>query len=242
MNIHGWSFIRAMSEVCQTASINTYTKAPPCEPPPLEPKISQPTPRVREMLRTSSRVECVPAVVEYLESRYLWPLPDGCRIRASVAAEYWDSGRKVGVYPAMLAPVHDIRGELVTCHVTYLQDSRKLTDREPRKIMSGMSGRIGCAVRLTKEAGEMGIGEGIETCLAWHLKTGLAAWAALNTSLLQRFETSHRVEKIHVIADKDTPGLVAAWKLRDRLEMPMELNVPINKDFAEDWEKKHASD
>ena len=196
--------------------------------------IANPTRRIQDLLRTSAPVDLVPDVVGYLQSRNLWPLPPGCTLKAHAGAPYFSDGQMLGRFPALLAEVLDIKGELVTLHVTYLQNNRKLTDHPPRKLLSSTSGRIGCAVRLVPAGPVLGIAEGIETALAAHRILKVPVWAALNTSLLGKFEPPAGVERQIIAADRDVAGLTAAWKLRDRATLPMELRVSTGADFAED--------
>ena len=207
----------------------------PTPPAPTAP--AKPPRRVLDLLRTSTSVDLVPDAVAYLQSRKLWPLPKGCTLKAHAGAPYWDAGDPpalVGRYPALLGEVRDIKGELVTVHVTYLQNNRKLTDHPPRKLLSSTSGRIGCAVRLVPEGRILAVAEGIETAVAAMQILKVPAWAALNTSLLGNFEPAPDVVRLVIAADRDVAGLTAAWKLRDRLDLPMELRVSTGADFAED--------
>ena len=82
----------------------------------------------------------------------------------------------------------------------------------------------------------LAIAEGIETALAFQHLHGLPTWAALNTSLLGAFEPPAGIDRLLVCADRDTAGLIAAWKLRDRLDLDMELRLPQRGDWAEDLE------
>ena len=208
------------------------------------PEPAQPTARVRKLLRTVATPEMVPAVVDYCGSRGLWPFPPGCSLRAHVAVEYWEVGDRpvlLGRYPALVSKVQDSTGELVTAHVTYVPNGRKLTEHAPRKILSSTQGRTGCAVRLMPLQGPvLAVGEGIETCLAAHRLTGLPVWACLNTSLLAKFVPPPEVSAVMILADNDEPGLRAAEKLRDRLQVQASILRPRGGDFAEDWEAANA--
>jgi hypothetical protein len=209
---------------------SSSSAAPTARPP----SIAEPTRRIRDLLRTAATVDLVPDVVGYLQSRKLWPLPHGCTLRAHAGAPYFSDGQMLGRFPALLAEVRDVAGELVTLHVTYLQNNRKLTDHPPRKLLSSTNGRIGCAVRLVPAGPVLGIAEGIETALAAMQIIGVPVWAALNTALLAKFEPPAGVERQIIAADRDVAGLTAAWKLRDRATLPMELRVSVDADFAED--------
>lgn len=241
MNVNNWTFKEALGAVIQAANIGERNGAvsPPRPKPPVgerdTPRV--PTARVFNLLRSSTTPDMVPDAIAYLESRKLWPLPRGCKLRAHAMAEYWDSSVFVGTFPALVAPIHDIQGRLTSAHVTYLQDGKKLEGRTTRKILCPMGDRSGCAVRLMEPGPVLGVGEGLESCLAWHKTHKLPAWSCLNTALLAKFEPPAGVEHIHIIADKDVPGLIAAWRLRDRLGIDFTLSLPTLNDWAEDLER-----
>jgi putative DNA primase/helicase len=192
------------------------------------------------LIRTAAPVELVPDAVNYLKSRKLWPLPPGCTLKAHPQVEYWEPGDVatcIGTYAALIAEVRDVRGELVTVHVTYFENGRKVAGRTPRKILSPTRGHDGCAVRLVPcEGSVLGVAEGIETALAAMQMLQVPVWACLNTSLLSTFEPPAGIDRLLVCADRDTAGLTAAWKLRDRLGLDMDLRLPRRGDWAEDLE------
>jgi len=135
-----------------------------------------------------------------------------------------------------VADIRDVNGDLVTCHVTYLKQGKKLTDNEPRKIISPMTGRIGCAVQLMPITDKVvGIAEGIETALSAAILDSVPVWAALNTSLLARFEPGADVERLRIYADRDEPGLTAACRLMERLQGRVALEILIPSSPAKDW-------
>jgi putative DNA primase/helicase len=233
--LFGWDFPTTIARVAAVAgmSADTTTSSPAPIRAPAQtatPEVRAiPTARVRDLLRNSCEPSQVPCVVAYLNTRGVWPLPNDCTLRAHAGAEYWDAKQRVGRYSALVAPVVDIAGELVTVHVTYLDAGRKLATHEPRKILSGMTGRTGCAVRLVPVTGDtLGIAEGIETALSAMRLHELPVWAALNTALLSKFEPPKSVRKLIVFADADQPGVVAAARLMERLQgrVTVELRVP----------------
>jgi putative DNA primase/helicase len=198
------------------------------------------TRRVLQLIRESCQVEDCEAVRAYLASRALWPLPQGHSLRAHPSVEYWHDRRCVGRYSALLAAVRDGFGEVVTVHVTYIEPcGQKIQDFEARKILSAMTGREGCAVRLMPHGSTLGIAEGIETALSASVMHELPVWAALNTSLLQKFQPPKSVQKLVIFADRDIAGLDAATKLMQRLQgsVQMEIRTPQSKD----WNDAHRS-
>jgi hypothetical protein len=59
--------------------------------------------------------------------------------------EYSVEGKLIGQYPALVADVFDIAWLLVTLHVTGLHQGTKLAGYPARKLLSKMTGRVGCA-------------------------------------------------------------------------------------------------
>ena len=228
--VFGWTFPEAKAAVLESGGSAPAPRRPSLAETDSE-KPARPGARIRDLMRTSCPVgDCDDALV-YLAGRHLLPLPDG--LRAHAGAEYWHERQCMGRFPAILAPVRDIDGELVSLHVTYLHDGRKLREHEPRKLLGPLTGRMGCAIRLGKPEGVLGIAEGIETALAaWHLH-GVPTWAAISATILAKFQPPAGVEKLVIYADRDVAGLEAAWKLRDRLAIPCELHVP--RPPANDW-------
>ena len=64
---------------------------------------------------------------------------------------------------------------------------------------------------------------------------GLPVWAALNTSLLSRFEPPPGVHRVVVFADRDVAGLEAALELTARLDGRTTVETRIPKAPANDW-------
>lgn len=246
MHVHGWSFSDTLKAVASHVGLSSGTTVLPASAPrPLAqaaPEAARPTARVRTLVRTAASPEDVPSTIAYLRSRRLWPLPAGCAWRAHAAVDYYQPGagkavEHVGRFPALVAPVRDLPGELVTVHVTYLQDGQKLAGREPRKLLSGMVGRVGCAVRLLPLDGDtLGVAEGIETALsASMLNDNVPVWAALNTSLLAKFAPPPEVHRLLVFADRDAAGMEAAWRLRDQIDRRCRVELRLPPAPHSDW-------
>lgn len=239
MKVHGWDFREAFQAVLETAGLADRPVSPRVLAPAarVDPAIAKPSARVRDLARTACRVEMCPDAVEYLEHRRLWPLPDGCTLKAHPAAEYWQERAVVGRYPAILGEVRDVKGELVTMHVTYLEDGRKLQAHSPaRKVLGKRTGRLGCAIRLLPPAdGVVGVAEGIETALAAHKLHGIPAWSCLDAGTLAKFEPPEGVSKVVVFADRDDAGLEAAELLMDRLAGSVTVGLRAPREPAGDW-------
>jgi len=241
--VYGWPFSEARTRVIEAAGLSgtaQFLSAAPAQRALPTETIAIPTERVRRLRRERCAVTDCDDAVAYLSSRGLWPLPEGCTLRAHAGDEYWSQDehgtpRRIGRYPALVADVVDVAGDLVTVHVTYLQSGRKLAGHEPRKQLSKTTGREGCAVRLMPATDVLGIAEGIETALSAAVLDGLPVWSALNTSLLAKFEPPQGVKRLVLYADRDEAGLTAALYLMERLQGRLALEVRIPTSPAKDF-------
>jgi len=94
-----------------------------------------------------------------------------------------EGGRRVESYPALVATVRNVRGELVTLHRTYLakDGNGKAPVNSPRKLMTPPRGTVaGCAVRMYEAARELHIAEGVETALAIRAALKEPVWSCIS--------------------------------------------------------------
>ena len=193
----------------------------------------------------------------YLDRRWLDPeMLDPGVVRFCPALAYWQDGRLLGTYPAMLAQVSAGDGSLVTLHRTYLSESgHKAPVSAPKKLMACPEGRRLCggAIRLFAPGPILGLAEGIETALAVHLATGMPVWSTLSAALLERFEVPPGVRRVAIWADRDRSGTgqLAAEGLRERLlsqDLPAVTHLPLGPlpgtargwDWADEWAARGA--
>lgn len=239
MRVHRWTFAEARREVMRVAGLHGGDEtALPRQPAAREAStvVAKPSQRVRTMHRELCAVSDCADAVAYLTDRGLWPLPPECALRAHVLADYWDGGQRIGRFLALVGEVRDITGELVTLHVTYLSQGRKYPGGEPRKMLSPLTGRRGCAVRLMASVGPvLGIAEGIETALSAAALHGVPTWAALNATLLAKFEPPRGIERVAIFADRDVAGLQAAARLMESLQGRVTLDLRVPSGQAKDW-------
>lgn len=241
--VHGWRFSEARKRVVEAAGLGRDDIGNQRQRPAdighlstLPPDAAaEPPERVRRLRRDLCRLENCDDAVDYLASRALWPPPEGCLLKAHSTVEYWDGPKRIGCYSALVADVVDVAGDLVTVHVTYLAAGQKLSDFEPRKILSRMTGRTGCAVRLMAAGETLGIAEGIETALSAAQIDSVPVWAALNATLLSKFEPPPGVLRLRVFADRDEAGLTAALRLLERLQGRICVEIRIPPAPAKDW-------
>ncbi len=242
--VHGWTFAIARRRVIEAAGLDGNLPGEAIAVARAQPGVAReapatPTARVRDLARGCCPVDACPPVVDYLTSRGLWPLPAKCSLRAHAGAEYFEERQRIGRYPALVASVRDVNGSPVTAHVTYLKGGRKLEDHAPRKLLSPLTARIGCAVRLAPLVGEtLGIAEGVETALAAQALHGVPTWAAINAPLLAKFEPPTGVHKLVVYADRDVAGLEAAARLMERLQGRAAIELCLPRAQFKDWNEQ----
>jgi phage/plasmid primase-like uncharacterized protein len=165
----------------------------------------------------------------YLASRGLagMTLPSEV-IRFHPSLSYYEDGKEIGRFPALVAMVVNKEGRPVTIHRTFLtKDGQKAPVESPKKLMPYPKDRkiVGGAIRLAQPGNVLAVAEGLETALAVMKGAGLPTWCAVNASLMERLDVPRGVRRVIVFADKDRPteqhpeghGQEAAKALAQRL-------------------------
>lgn len=184
----------------------------------------------------------------YLVSRGLvGPYPPALRFCPSAEVTGHLSKRRLA---ALLARVSDRSGKAVNIHRTYLEGAAKARMDAPRKIMAGTL-PDGCAVRLGRYDGRLGIAEGLETALHVKRRFGMTCWAATNSTLLRKFRAPADVVELHVFGDNDVKfgGQAAAYDCAHmnavmRNGPPLvEIHIPprVGSDWADDQPEERAA-
>ena len=162
-------------------------------------------------------------VMRYLQHRGLQVLFDPRQIRCHPNLGFYEDGRCVGHYPAMICAVRNEQGEIVTLHRTYLtEQGYKAELPEPKKIMAvpnhlTMSGG---AIRLFPPFNDtLCVAEGVETAMSVTQITGLACWSMISEGGMRHFEVPNGIRFVNIFADKDKSGIgeEAAKALQQRL-------------------------
>jgi len=196
----------------------------PVDPPKMPRLAAQITARGRKIERS-----------RYLESSYLEVAPG---LLWMDKLDYYDSeGKLVGQFQAMCAPI-TVGDVLYGYHVTYLKDGQKV-DLEPARKMINKPLKTGAGSPLYPAAEVMGIGEGIENCIAAHyLFYDMPVHSALNAELLSQWNPPPIAKKIHIFGDNDLTftGQAATYKLAKRLVLQgKEVVIEIPPEPGMDW-------
>ncbi len=181
-------------------------EGPPRQEPPPAPKPERDASRDIAFILEHAEPIRATAAERYLVGRGL-TVPEGADLLFHPDLANFET--RAG-YPAMVALVRNLAGEVVAVHRTYLQEDgetvRKADIPKPRMVL-GRSG--GGTVRLAPLGphGVLGLCEGIETGLAAILAcTGLPVWAALSTTGLEQALLPPEARRVVILADHDASG------------------------------------
>ena len=155
----------------------------------------------------------------------------------------------VGKFPAMIAAIRDLKGNIITLHRTYLTPrGAKASVECPRKMMAVPDDKTvtGCAIQLGgfPTDGVLGVAEGYETSASPLRVYGIPTWSCVSASILEQFEPPKVVHTVIGWEDKDRSlrGQVAMQALKVNLEekgirfirMPIRRKIP-NGAKSIDW-------
>lgn len=147
-----------------------------------------------------------------------------------------------GLRPCMVALVGRYgEAKMDTMHRTYLRADglAKAEMQSPRKLMPGEMPE-GASVMLSEwtESGTLGIAEGIETALSASALFGIPVWAAINSTMLEKWTPPVGCEEVAIFGDNDAKfgGQSAAYRLAHRLAVKgMAVTVNIPDQAGADW-------
>lgn len=228
--IKGWDFKDAAREVEQVIGH--------CSQEPAKPKFddAQRARMMNDLWLGAAPLSLGDMAGSYLSGRGVMPgkVPSCLRFHARCPVPF-----NGGFLPAMLALVVDSDGEARNIHRTFLGPAGKAEIDNPRAMMPGEL-PAGCAVRLYPMHGHrIGIAEGIETAIAAAKRFNMPVWAALNSSLLEKWIPPVGVTEVVVFGDNDLAfgGQAAAFALAHRLATrnKIAVTVQIPERTGSDW-------
>ena len=232
--LKGWDFKTAAAEVDKVVG---NVKPEPNKPKPDPDRQRR---QKAELWRNARPIQVGDPVSLYFASRGL-VVPPGVRFAPQCPVP-----DEAGMRPAMLAMVQSPEGKAVTIHRTFLTpQGRKADLPQPRAVMPGEI-PDGSAIRLGPVTERMGIGEGIETAQAAAARFGVTAWAAINSTMLEKWIAPPEVKHLTIFGDNDPKfgGQAAAYRCahRNAVKRPdLEIVVLVAPAVGTDWAYKEAA-
>ena len=213
----------------------------PCPPIPspinrghVRPAASGSSEAARRLFRAGHPVPGTPAEA-YLRARGITGRLDWPALRYHPSVYYRATEEDpLQIWPALLAAVTDIDGNITGIQRTWLDPRRseKAPLADSRRALGNL---LGNGVRFGKAADILAAGEGVETMLA--LKSvlpSLPVIAALSANHLAALDLPPALRRLYVARDNDAAGLRAAERLRERgIGAGIEIRelVPVHGDF-----------
>jgi len=238
-HVHGWSFPEALRQVADILGIDEShhgRSGPPATPAKCPSPISDVAPvieqqpvltsdpgktqRIVGIVSGCGSITADGEVLRYLRGRRLVGIEDDLPVDLlqHPKLSYYDFGKCVLSFPAMVARLRDLSGELVGLHVTYVLDGAKAVGDNSKKMHSVGKGALrGAAVRLYEATDRVALTEGIENALAVRIATGWPVWAATSAGLLRSVQLPPSVREVSIWPDGDKVGVDAAIALVHRL-------------------------
>jgi hypothetical protein len=157
----------------------------------------------------------------YLRNRGITVLSGATSLRFHPRCYYrCDEDMRTEIWPAMIAAVTDLAGDLTGAQRTWLDPSGlgKANLTTPRRAMGHL---LGHGVRLGHTPGSacdaMAAGEGIETMLSLRcILTTLPMTAALSAAHLAALQLPPALRRLYIARDLDPVGHIATARLADR--------------------------
>ncbi len=223
--LKGWELRRTLAEV------GRWLGAEPSRPSTRPRAVPTPTPKdpararaaIESVWKQTRPIAGTPAE-RYLERRGIWRSNMSPVLRFHEGLPYYKgrgkSAVRLGVFPALIAPVLSAAGELVSLHRTFLDEQgNKAPVPEVKKMMSACAPLNGAAIRLFAAGTVLGLAEGIETALAARAIARIPVWSTLNRVLLEQVDLPATVRHVVIFADKDASydGMASAETAAERL-------------------------
>jgi putative DNA primase/helicase len=192
---------------------------------------------IRGIWNSSLMVQHDDPVWKYLNNRLgMEGAPVAIRFHPSLP--YYEDGKALGNFPALVARICDENGNGVGIHRIYLTpDGRKADVSSPKKMLAAKPINGG-AVRLSDIEACLGIAEGIETALAASARFDVPVWSCLSAVGMEKWVPPAGVERVIIFADNDMSftGHAAAYALAKRLHRDgLGVEVRIPEQIGTDW-------
>lgn len=201
--------------------------------------------RLKEIQADLVPWELVEPVELYLHKRGLFHAngKPPATIKAHHALEYFDKGKLVGEFPAMVAYIINSAGAPVSMHITYLDsEGNQLKMFQSRKVLPYLIDKpMVPHIKLYPYADLMGVAEGVETAIAATNRFGVNTVSCLNAVNMEKYEPPQVCKELVIFGDNDYSftGQKAAYLLANKLEVlsarELKVTVEIPTEAGTDW-------
>ncbi len=230
--------LRDLGEAMNEARRFLALPRPPIPSPPnlghAPPAASGSSEAARRLFRAGRPVPGTPAEA-YLRARGITGRLDWPALRYHPSVYYRETDHPpLEIWPALLAAVTDIDGNITGIQRTWLDPRRpdKAPLADPRRALGHL---LGNGVRFGKAADIFATGEGVETMLAFKsVLPALPVVAGLSANHLAALCLPPPLLRLYVARDNDAAGLKAATRLHERgkaLGIDVRELVPVHGDF-----------
>lgn len=248
--VTGRDFADVLADVADALGMNgpatSKSRPPDAAPAPAEKTDAEDAAKRRERLIHTWQGATTDdgRIAAYLRFRGLsGDVPSGLRLHpALLCYSDDDPPAKLGTYPAMVAQVVMLEGEVVNLHRTYLSPDGpgKADVPKQKKLMPATreGATNGAAIRLAPAGPVLALTEGIETGLAVMEATGTPTWSCVAAGFLEKVELPPAVRKVQIWGDNDASGRgrEAAEKLAARLRAEgREVSIFLPPEAGRDW-------
>ena len=231
----------AIDEACRFLALPRPVASSPAPTNQARPTANGSPDAARRLFRSGRPITGTPAEA-YLRARCITGRLDWPALRYHPSVYYRETERAPReVWPALLAAVTDLEGNITGIQRTWLDPRRsdKAPLADPRRALGHLLGngvRFGNAEPAPAQAGDiLAAGEGVETMLA--LKSvlpSLPVIAGLSANHLAALDLPPALRRLYVARDNDAAGLKAAHRLHERgAAACIEIRelVPVYGDF-----------
>jgi putative DNA primase/helicase len=149
--------------------------------------------------------------MDYLSSRGITKRPN---VKFHDGLGFYQDGKEIGKFPAMVGTIVDSEGKGVAIHRTYLAKKDGVI-RNSKKLMPGVAPFENVAIRLYPHDEVLGVAEGIETACSAMEIFDVPTWACINTKIMETFIPPQNVKHLIIFGDNDGKfgGQYSAYKL-----------------------------
>lgn len=225
--VHGWDFKTAASKIDRIVG-NVEKSAPR--------KKKDPLPRLKRVAQDLVDICECEEVENYLFNRGLKEIPT--TLFAHPALEYYEEGKMVGKYPALVGKVLDSQGKPITLHCTYIENGKKVNLTPAKKVLPPLRPlNQGASIRLFDHDETLGVAEGIETAIAAFQRFSIPTWSTIHANGIRWFEVPESVKELIIFADNDSSftGQSVAYELAKKYAEKISVDVRIPEKVNTDW-------